>query len=364
MIPAAAAAPRPARDRLRRTLKVVVVDDSVVARAVLGRMVGADAGLEVAGEASGAQAALAVLRRVRADVILLDVEMPETSGLQILPELLREGRGARVLVVSSLAEEGAAVAVEALRLGAADTLPKPGGGRLSGTFSRQLLEKIHALGPAHDVPSPVQLPVPRRPRAAAATGLSCLAIGASTGGLHALAALFEALPERIGAPILVTQHLPAVFMPFFARQLARSAKRDVAVAGAGALLRPDQVLVAPGDAHLRLTAGVGSAAVFLDRADAPCGCLPAVDPMLASVGDVFGAGSLGVVLTGMGRDGLEGARALVAAGGSVIVQDQATSTVWGMPRAIAEAGLACEVLPPAKIARRIAERVTRASVAR
>jgi len=356
VISAAASVRRTDGVAVPRRIKVLIVDDSVVARAVLGRMVAADPGLEIVGEASGAADALVILRRTRVDVILLDVEMPGTSGLQALPEILKEGRGARVLVVSSLAEEGAAATVEALRLGAADTLPKPGAGRISGQFSLQLLSKVRALGearPSHNL-IPARPAVPMQVRRPGTEPIACLAIGASTGGLHALATLFANLPARIGVPILVTQHLPTVFMPFFARQLALVSKREVIVAHSGAPLRPDLVMVAPGNAHLQIAGGRGGPVVALSERPAPAGCLPSVDPMLAAVADTFGSAALGVVLTGMGRDGVEGARALVGAGGSVFVQDAESSTVWGMPRAVAEAGLAAGVLDPAGIAHRIA----------
>jgi two-component system chemotaxis response regulator CheB len=168
--------------------------------------------------------------------------------------------------------------------------------------------------------------------------------------------LFHTLPKRIGVPILVTQHLPIPFMGVFARQLGAVAGRDALVAEDGMALVPDCILVAPGDAHLTLEPEAGGAVVRLTRGRSSSGCMPSVDPMLASVGAVYGSGALGVVLTGMGRDGVEGAARLVACGGSILAQDEASCAVWGMPRAILEAGLASAVLPPDKIARRIASR--------
>jgi len=164
------------------------------------------------------------------------------------------------------------------------------------------------------------------------------------------------LPAEIGVPILVTQHLPIPFMSVFARQLGAVARRVALVAENGMPLEPDTILVAPGDSHLTLEPSSSGPVIRLTQGRSGSGCMPSVDPMLASVGAVFGTGAVGVVLTGMGRDGVEGASRLVACGGSVIAQDEKSCAVWGMPRAVLEAGLACAVLPPDKIARRIAAR--------
>jgi two-component system chemotaxis response regulator CheB len=186
--------------------------------------------------------------------------------------------------------------------------------------------------------------------------IDILAIGASTGGIHALGILFHALPKRIGVPILVTQHLPMPFMPVFARQLSAIAHRQAVVAEDGMVLQPDHILLAPGDAHLTVERSKDSAIVRLTNGRTNSGCMPSVDPMLASIGAVYGSAALGVVLTGMGRDGVDGAARMVACGGSIIAQDEASCAVWGMPRAVLEAGLVSAVLPPDKIARRIASR--------
>jgi two-component system chemotaxis response regulator CheB len=187
--------------------------------------------------------------------------------------------------------------------------------------------------------------------------MQLLAIGASTGGIHALGGLFRGLPARIGVPILVTQHLPIPFMSVFARQLGVVAGREAVVAEDGMALIADRILVAPGDAHQTLEPAKHGAVVRLSHGRGTSGCMPSVDPMLASAGAIFGTGTVGVVLTGMGRDGVEGAARLVACGGSILAQDEASCAVWGMPRAVLEAGLASAVLPPDKIARRIISRI-------
>ncbi len=350
---------------MRRPIRLMIVDDSMVARAVLSRMVEADGGFEIHAVAGTAEHAIEALAQVEVDVILLDLEMPGAGGLKSIPGILAAANGAKVLIVSSQAEEGAEETVAALALGAADTLPKPGTGRFNGRFSEVLLAKLRALGHAGRKPS---LPAAAR-RAPEPSGVSLAAlrlmpddplellmIGASTGGIHALGSLFEALPRRIGVPILVTQHLPAPFMPVFARQLGTVAGRPALVAEEGMPLVADHILIAPGNAHLAIERNRDELLVRLMTHKVTSGCLPSVDPMFASAGAILGGGALGVVLTGMGRDGTEGAAKLVACGGAVIAQDEASSAVWGMPRALAEAGLACAVLPPAKIARRIAAR--------
>jgi two-component system chemotaxis response regulator CheB len=337
----------------------MIVDDSIVARAVLSRMIAADDDLEIVAVAGTAEDAIEALGQVRVDSILLDLEMPGAGGLKSIPKILEAAKGARVMIVSSLAEEGAEETVAALALGATDALPKPGTGRFNGRFSEVLLGRIKALGFADDPVTPVQSG--RGPigalRSMPTDAMQVLAIGASTGGIHALAALFQALPPHIGVPILVTQHLPAPFMSVFARQLGVAARREAVVAVDGMPLSADCVYVAPGDAHLMIDGSASAPSIRLARHSVASGCLPSVDPMLESAGAVFGTGAVGVVLTGMGRDGTKGGAKLVACGGCVLAQDEASSAVWGMPKSVLDAGLAAAVLPPAQLARRIASRI-------
>ena len=347
----------------RRPIKLMIVDDSMVARAVLSRMIDADGNFEIAAIAGTAEDAIEALGQVMVDIVLLDLEMPGVGGLKGLPGILQAAKGAKVLIVSSLAEEGAEETVAALALGAHDTLPKPGTGRFNGRFSEVLLGKLRELGYA-DRSSIQAAPIAAAPRPIAVSSnepLRLLAIGASTGGIHALGTFFAALPERIGVPILVTQHLPPAFMTVFARQLSLAANREAVVAEDGTRLLPDRIVVAPGEAHLMVDEVNGKLVARLLKAKASSGCMPSVDPMLSSAAAVLGGGALGVVLTGMGRDGAEGARRLVECGGSVMAQDEASSAVWGMPRAVADAGLACAILPPDKLARRVASRIEEAS---
>jgi len=338
----------------------MIVDDSTVARAVLSRMVESDPAFEIAAVAGTAEHAIEALSECRVDVVVLDLEMPGAGGLKSIPRILAAAAGAKVMIVSSLAEDGAEQTVAALALGAADTMPKPGTGRFNGKFSEILLGKLKALGFASQQP-----PERMEHQSSGVRGvlrpmtydpIEVLAIGASTGGIHALGVLFQALPSKIGVPILITQHLPAPFMSVFARQLGSLARRQAVVAEDGMALLPDGILIAPGDAHLTLEPEGDSAVVRLTNGRSSSGCMPSVDPMFTSIGSIYGSRALGVVLTGMGRDGVEGAAKLVACGGSILAQNEASCAVWGMPRAVLEAGLATAVLPPDKIARRIAAR--------
>lgn len=340
-------------------IRLMLVDDSAVARAVLTRMIEADGSFDIVAVAGTAEHALDALKHVDVDVIILDLEMPGEGGLKSIPKIIEAANGAKVMIVSSLADEGAEATVAALALGAADTLPKPGTGRFNGRFSEVLIERLKALGVSNGLQC---RPLPRSSGTAASlrppvdTKLELLAIGASTGGIHALATFFAALPERIGAPILVTQHLPSAFMSIFARQLGTAAGREAVVAEDGMTLLPDRIVVAPGDKHVTVERYGDRLVARLSNVKVSSGCLPSVDPMLSSAADVVGAGALAVILTGMGKDGLEGSRRLIEAGGAVMAQNEATSAVWGMPRVVTEAGLVCAVLPPDALARRVAVR--------
>lgn len=346
--------------RTHRRIRLMIVDDSTVARAVLSRMVESDPAFEISAVAGTAEDAIDALGECRVDIVVLDLEMPGAGGLKSIPRILAAAGGAKVMIVSSLADDGAEQTVAALALGAADTMPKPGTGRFNGKFSEILVAKLKALG--HATQEPPASPTHKAPtqtllRAMPVDPIGVLAVGASTGGIHALGALFTALPARIGIPILVTQHLPMPFMSVFARQLGAVAGREAVVAEEGMPLVSDRIFIAPGDAHLTIEPGTAAPLVRLTRGRSNSGCMPSVDPMLSSAGAVYGSRALGVVLTGMGRDGVEGASRLVACGGSVMTQDEASCAVWGMPRAVLEAGLACAVLPPDKIGRRIGARV-------
>ncbi len=330
--------------------RILIVDDSAVARAVFARIIADDARFDIVAAVADTHRAMAVLADTSVDVMLLDLEMPGTDGLTALPDLLAAGGDARILVVSSSCGEGAAATLQALSLGAADTLVKPAAGAMSGRFGAALVEKLARLAErSADVAHMVTTP------AAASPDFEVVAIGASTGGIHALGQVLRALPGDFRRPILITQHLPASFTPYFAAQVAVLANRPCDIATDRSRLRPGRVVVAPGDAHLTCASlGGGGASIRLSQARAASGCLPSVDPMFESLAAVFGSRALGIILSGMGRDGAEGARALRDAGGTIVVQDQATSVVWGMPGAAVAAGCADMVMTPAAIGQYVA----------
>ena len=340
-------------------VRVLVVDDSPTVRAVFARLIGEERDLELAAAENSAEGALATLLQSAPDVILLDLDMPGMGGLDAIPQFIELAAPARVLVVSSLTVRGAEHTLAALSLGAADTLAKPRPGKFDKEYRATLLRKIRLLGRVakrarFKSASPAQA---LRPAAKVAPHL--LAIGASTGGIHALGQLLGSLPSKVNLPILITQHLPGSFMDPFVRQLRAASGRGAVVAHEGMVVLPGQIVVAPGDAHLTVAANPrGEAIVRLEGGPTASGCRPSVDPMFASCARVYGPHAMGIVLSGMGRDGADGAARIVAAGGTILAQDAATSAVWGMPGAEASAGLAAAVLPPEKIAARVAAAVS------
>lgn len=344
------------------TGQVLIVDDSAVTRAVLGRLIDASDRWVVARAVASVDAALAFLAGNAVDFILLDVHMPGTNGLSALPDLIAAAPGAKVIVVSSAAAAG----VQALALGAADALTKPGPSGYTSHFGVALVETLARLSDGGALrepqlavraePVPVRpAPVPDQPVSARRNVYDVVAIGASTGGIHALSGVIRQIPASHRLPILVTQHLPATFMPYFAAQLALLAGRPCDVATDRMRIRAGRLIVAPGDAHLHIVAlGEGGSAIRLSREPAASGCMPSVDPMFASLAPIHGPRLLAVMLSGMGRDGLEGARAVHAAGGSIVAQDSASSVVWGMPGAVVAAGIADAVMAPDAIGALIA----------
>lgn len=336
-------------------VRTLVVDDSVVVRTVIERILNADPAYRVVHKTNSAEHALGYLADHAVDLVLLDIELPGQSGLAALPQILRTNPSVKVAILSGKCEEGSAAAVEALALGASDIVSKPGSGSFGEQFPQALIERLNRLFGDRPVAfSRAPTPVAAVP---ADAPLGCLGIGASTGGIHALGQLFQGLAAPLGVPVLLTQHLPVSFTGYFAQQLSRMTSLRVKVAETGDLLMPDTVYVAPGDANLQIRRGLhGRVNIILNPERTPAGNLPGVDPMFASMAEVYGAGAAGVVLTGMGRDGTAGARDIVAAGGWIVAQDEASSVVWGMPGSVAGAGLTCAIMEPQAIMTFVARR--------
>lgn len=338
-------------------IRVLIVDDSAVIRGALGRIIDAEPDLMVATTAPNGKVALDALRHTKVDVVLLDVEMPEMDGLTALPLILAQYPDTRVIMASSLTQQGAEVTVHALALGAADYIAKPAAKTGSATLaaiSTEIASKVRAIGRAargrRAVPSAVQRsPVPVRTELLATrTGDArprILAIASSTGGPNALATVLSALPKDFALPILITQHMPAVFTTLLASRLERDAGRKCVEARDGDLILPHCTYVAPGEYHMIVQTNEGHPFVRLTQAEPENFCRPSADPMFRSVAAIYGASTLAVVLTGMGEDGLRGCREVHQRGGRILVQDEATSVVWGMPGVVANAGLASAIVP-------------------
>ncbi|WP_298463769.1 chemotaxis-specific protein-glutamate methyltransferase CheB [uncultured Erythrobacter sp.] len=332
-------------------VRVMVVDDSLTVRTIFKRMVEGDPAMLVVATASSAERAIAQLKTTPVDVILLDLEMPGIGGLEALPALLETGEGAEVLVVSSLAADGAEHTISALSMGAADTMLKPRPGGFTDDYRSQLLGKIRALGGR----DPAQVETTENVQAGGAANEELvkrtkrpeiLAIGASTGGIHALNLFLRTLPEEFDLPILITQHLPTSFIPVFARQIEAASNRPTQIAEDGTEIRSGEIAVATGHGHMVVRRAGERLVVRTSPKPARSGCMPSVDPMLSSIAQACDGHALAIILSGMGRDGLEGAQELFDKGGTIFAQDMDTSAVWGMPGAVAKAGLTSLVGPP------------------
>jgi two-component system chemotaxis response regulator CheB len=348
----------------------LICDDSAVIRAATARMLEADPDLQVVARARNGEEAVAAVRRGGIDVAVLDIEMPVMDGLTALPLMMQCDARLRVIVVSTLTTRGASAAMEALRRGAADCMPKPSSGE-EKAFAQELIARVRGHGalrrrapprlPAG--PAPVSALPPAAPPATpvattrlrpSGTQAGILAIGSSTGGPQALAEVFRAFrcPPRI--PVMLTQHMPAAFIPMLAEHLSRLGAVRVVVAEAGTVPQAGCAYLAPGGLHLVASAG-NPPVLQLSNGPMEHFCRPAVDPMLRSLAAIYGERCLAAVLTGMGHDGGAGAAAVMAAGGHVLVQDAQSSVVWGMPGAVVERRAAHEVLPLPELARRLAE---------
>jgi len=354
----------------------MVVDDSVVIRGLIGRWIEAEPDMVVVASLRTGLDAVNQVERINPDVALLDIEMPDLDGIAALPLLLAKKRSLVVIMASTLTRRNAEISFKALSLGAADYIPKPESTReptAAATFRHDLIQKIRHLGGkvrrAAPAPSPPLVPEldrshePRRPAMAPLANPQllrrtfstqpprALLIGASTGGPQALMTLVADLGPVIDRfPVLITQHMPPTFTTILAEHLARASHRPAREGIDGELVKPGRIYLAPGGRHMRVLQQGAHAAIALDDGAPVNFCKPAVDPLFASAIEVWHGGVLAVVLTGMGSDGMRGGKEIVAAGGSVIAQDEATSVVWGMPGAATHAGICAAVLPLSQIA--------------
>jgi len=354
--------PEPGHLRGSLPIRVLAVDDSAVMRSLLRTALGTSPQIEVVGTAQDGHEALEAIDRLNPDLLLLDVEMPRMSGLELLAEMRTRRLRAKVIICSTLTRRGAGITLEALACGATDYVAKPVAHDAAegvAALRRDLLAKIFALFPPEGWQCPVEFPyrssiVSTYPEPRAVTVPGVLVIGVSTGGPAALEQLLPALPADFPLPVLIAQHMPRLFTSLLAERLDSLCPLSVREAEAGARISPGCALLARGDWHMEIAGTPERSSLHIHQGDSADPCRPSVDLLFRSAATVYGAGVLALVLTGMGADGLEGCRAVRAAGGRILVQDRATSAVWGMPGAVAREGLADRVLPLASIAEEVA----------
>jgi two-component system chemotaxis response regulator CheB len=340
----------------------MIVDDSATIRGLLTRALEVDPEIAVVASAADGEMALTQLARHDVEVVVLDIEMPRMDGLTALPRLLAAKPRVQVVMASTLTRRNAEISLQALAAGAADYVAKPSAGALISAedFKAELLRKVKHLAqaarrqsggrapqpaPRSSDPGPPRAPAPMIAlRAASHEMPRAVAIASSTGGPQALFAVLGAM-RGLGQPVFLTQHMPATFTTILAEHLGRTAGWPAHEAVDGETPTPGAVHVAPGDFHMTIGIEGEAPRIRLSKAPPENFCRPSADPMLRSLVHVYGGRLLTVVLTGMGHDGLAGCREVVRAGGTVVAQDEATSVVWGMPGAVATAGLCSAVLP-------------------
>ncbi|MGA2963802.1 MAG: chemotaxis response regulator protein-glutamate methylesterase [Candidatus Korobacteraceae bacterium] len=351
------------------TARILIVDDSVVIRQLLKEVLAGDPQLEVAGVAANGQIALAMLNQLSPDLVTLDVEMPVLDGLETLKQLRQSHPRLPVIMFSTLTARGAQATIESLAFGASDYVTKPSNvGSVTVAKERireQLIPKIKALckltSGTPSVP-PVRLrpsaPLLTQPRLyQRASAVNVVAIGCSTGGPNALAEVLPNLPANFAAPVVVVQHMPATFTRFLAQRLDSICALRVREAVSGEPLQQGTIWIAPGDFHLKVIKRGAELQLVTEQSPPENSCRPSVDVLFRSMVTAYGGNVLAVVLTGMGQDGLRGCKELYELGAHIVVQDEATSVVWGMPGFVAREQLADRVLPLQEIGPEITRRV-------
>ncbi|MEZ5936940.1 MAG: chemotaxis response regulator protein-glutamate methylesterase [Hyphomonadaceae bacterium] len=341
-------------------IRVMVVDDSAVVRGLTRRWLEVDARIELVRVSSDGAQAIEDAKTCNPDIILLDVEMPKMDGLAALPQLRSVAPRARIIMASSLTSKGASTTIRALSLGAADYIAKPEATSLGSAeaYRRELVEKIIALAPRSRTADALVRQAPdakfalRPPPQRSAGKPQALVVASSTGGPQALQNFLGPIAKHIDAPILIVQHMPATFTAIFSEKLGQAVGKPCREPVDGDVLGPGSFFLAPGDWHMKIARHGGANVIRLDQTPPVNYCRPAADPMFESAAAVFGARLVAVVLTGMGADGRGGAGHVVKNGGRVVVQDEASSVVWGMPGAVAMAGYAEAVEPLPELSRR------------
>jgi two-component system chemotaxis response regulator CheB len=354
-------------------IRVLIVDDAVVIRKILSDTLAQDPDIEIVGVAANGKIAIQKIPQCNPDIVTLDVEMPEMNGIETVKKIRETHPKLPIIMFSTLTERGAEITLEALSAGASDYVTKPANvGNVTTAkemVKTEMLAKIRTLTQR----STPLIPQPKTPRApqtgsqivqtpkvpstkSAAVEMVCL--GVSTGGPNALAALLPTLPAEFPVPIVLVQHMPPLFTKMLAQRLDAQCKLRVHEGETGMKVVPGNIYIAPGNFHMELRMA-DVPLIMLHQGPQENSCRPAVDPLFRSAVALYGAGTLGVILTGMGQDGLHGCKHIRECGGQIIAQDEASSVVWGMPGYVANAGLADVVLPLDKIGAEMVMRVGR-----
>ena len=357
-----------------KKIRILIVDDSVVIRRFITNALAQEPSFEVVGSAANGILALQKAAELKPDVITLDIEMPEMDGLATIRKLREMACGAYVIMCSTLTSRGASATIDALMMGANDYVTKPSN---SGPMDSALvmlrdvlipkikqffLEKRRHAPPLRPLPPLSPSASPRAvlvPAFLARQERKVLAIGVSTGGPTALMEILPMFPVTFPLPIVIVQHMPPLFTKLLAERLRAQSSLDVVEATTGMVLKPGRAVIAPGDFHMRLRRGTNEVSIALDQAPRENSCRPAVDVLFRSAAEVYSGGVIGVILTGMGQDGLRGVEQLKQKGAYIIAQDQSTSVVWGMPGAIVDAGLADSIVALRSIVPEILRQVAR-----
>jgi len=340
--------------------RVLVVDDSVVARRLVSKAITAEGTVDVVGTAPDGRVAIAQIERLRPDTVTLDLDMPVMDGLETVEAIRERWPHLPVVMVSTYTVRGAQVTLDALALGANDYVVKPSGSasptEAIARLHEELVPRILALCPQAAQEPAVVEPIAIAPRGPAGR-VDAIAIAVSTGGPTALGSLLAELPATLPVPVLIVQHMPPMFTRVLAERLDRTCAIHVLEAADGHTLEPGTVRVAPGDRHMLLERVDDAVRVRTTIGPRENSCRPSADPLFRSVADTYGGNALGIVMTGMGNDALHGSRRLVEAGSRVIVQDETSSVVWGMPGFVVREGLADAVVPLDELAREIGARL-------